>query len=182
MFRGLSLVLMSSCFVLSLSAQDWSVWKPDPVFHGIEVRARCEGVNEFAARTMWDVELRNTYQKTVDLTWAADAESERASGVRPGETVDVHPTVSNDCAAGLMVKVADVRNAAAQAAGSPSSATTLQGRWTSKDPEPLRKELVVQLSGRTVTTTFSSPSFSFQISNDIPASVTVRKEDSKQVH
>ena len=175
------LALGSSSF---LSAQNWSAWKPDAVFTGIEIRERCGGFNEFASRYMWDVQLRNAYQKDVDVAWAAEpamlhgsgAQADRALSLKPGEVVDAHHTAANDCSAGLLVKVSEVKNAGtlAAAAGPKTAAfrPKIEGRWRSKDPEPLRKELAVQLAGRTVTTTWSSPNFSFQISGQIPESVT----------
>src|SRR5579863_10708502 len=53
-------------------AQDWSSWKADDTYRGIEVRTRCTGYNEFAGQYLWDVQLRNRYQKRVDVTWAAE--------------------------------------------------------------------------------------------------------------
>ena len=167
-----------------LSAQDWSAWRPDPVFHGIQVREHCGGFNEFANRFVWDVQLRNAYQKTIDLSWAAepgrlhgaDAQMDRALAVKPGEVVDAHHTAPNACSAGLLVKVNDVR-AAGSVKGTSSTAASfvhpkIEGHWRSKDPEPLRKELSVQLSGRTVTSSWSSPNFSFEISTPLPEGVS----------
>lgn len=167
-----------------LSAQNWSAWRPDPVFHGIQVREHCSGFNEFANRYVWDVQLRNTYQKPVDLSWAAEpgrlhgaeAQMERALAVRPGEVVDGHHTAPNACSAGLLVKVNDVRAAGYATATSSTSASfvkpKIEGHWRSKDPEPLRKELSVQLSGRTVTSSWSSPNFSIEISTPLPEGVS----------
>jgi len=69
--QRLLLVLTAFAFgsVSLLGAQSWSAWKPDPVFHGIQIREHCGGFNEFANRYVWDVQLRNTYQKDVDLSW-----------------------------------------------------------------------------------------------------------------
>jgi hypothetical protein len=166
-----------------LSAQSWSAWRPDPVFHGIQVREHCGGFNEFANRTVWDVQLRNTYQKTIDLSWAAEpgrlhgaeAQADSALAVKPGEVVDGHHTAPNACSAGLLVKVNDVK-AAGNAVGYGTVASLahpkIEGHWRSKDPEPLRKELSVQLSGKTLTSTWSSPNFSFQISSPLPEGVS----------
>jgi hypothetical protein len=175
------IVVGSSSF---LSAQSWSAWRPDPVFHGIQVREHCGGFNEFANRYVWDVQLRNTYQKTVDLSWAAEpgrlhgaeAQTDHALAVKPGEVVDGHHTAPNACSAGLAVKVNDVRTAGYATSSSSSTSASLvhpkiEGHWRSKDPEPLRKELSVQLSGNTVTSTWSSPNFSFQISGPLPQGI-----------
>jgi hypothetical protein len=166
-----------------LNAQSWSAWKHDPVYNGIEIREHCSGFNEFANRYMWDVQLRNTYKKDIDLSWAAEpgllhgaeAQADRALAVRPGEVVDAHHAVSKACSAGLLVRVNDVK-----AAGTMASSTTggssfrprIQGRWISKDPEPFRKELVVELEGKTVTSSYSSPNFSIQISSPLPEGVS----------
>jgi hypothetical protein len=48
-------------------AQDWSSWKADDTYRGIEVRTRCTGYDEFAGRYLWDVQLRNRYKKRVDV-------------------------------------------------------------------------------------------------------------------
>jgi len=166
-----------------LGAQSWSGWKPDAVYNGIQTRERCAGFNEFANRFLWDVQLRNTYQKNVDVAWAAEpgmlrgaeAQTDHALAVKPGEVIDAHHTAPNSCSAGLIVTVNEVR-AATGVAPSAAKAMTLrpkiEGRWQSKDPEPLRKELVVQLSGRTVTTSFSSPNFNLQISSPLPEGVS----------
>jgi hypothetical protein len=178
-------------FIPLVSAQNWSSWKPDAVFPGIEVRERCAGFNEFANRTIWDVELRNGYQKNIDFSWdaeparlhGADTQSEHALSVRPGEVVEAHHTAPQACAAGIAIRVNEVRPANAPAsasAGAPppppppvaAYRPVIEGRWSSKDPEPWRKELHVQLSGKTVTSTFSSPNFSFQISTPLPERVT----------
>jgi hypothetical protein len=91
--------------------------------------------------------------------------------------VDAHHTAPNACSAGLLVKVNDVR-AAGKVVGNGNSSTSaslvhpkIEGHWRSKDPEPLRKELSVQLSGNTVTSTWSSPNFSFQISGPLPQGI-----------
>jgi hypothetical protein len=70
--RRLPVILITIASSSLLSAQNWSAWKPDPVFHGIQVRQHCAGFNEFANRYVWDVQLRNTYKKDVDLAWAAE--------------------------------------------------------------------------------------------------------------
>jgi hypothetical protein len=185
MWRLLSvLVTLGSCSLLS--AQSWTAWRADAVYHGIEIRERCGGFNEFANRYIWDVQLRNTYRKNVDLAWAAeperlhgaDAQSNRALGVKPGEVVDAQHTAPGNCSIGLLVKVNDVRAANATVA---SVRPNIEGRWQSKDPEPLRKELVVKLSGDTVTSRWSSPNFSIQISSPLPkgvsGSVSIEKGD-----
>jgi len=180
-----------------LSAQDWSAWRPDPVYRGIQTREHCGGFNEFAGRYVWDVQLRNDYRKDVDLAWAAEpgllhgaqAQMDHAVAVKPGEVVEAHHTAPNDCSAGMVVKVNEVKDAGAGTnPGAPASASTfrptISGRWASKDPEPLRKELVVQLSGRTVTSSFSSPGFSIQVSTPLPegvsGSVSLGGSDRKQ--
>jgi hypothetical protein len=166
-----------------LHAQSWSAWKPDPVFQGIQIREHCTGFNEFANRYLWDVQLRNAYQKDVDLSWAAEpgllhgaeAQNDRALAVKPGEVVDAHHTAPNSCSAGLLVKVNEVRaagNVGAKGAGANSLRPKIEGRWRSKDPEPLRKELSVQLSGRTLTSSWSSPNFSIQFSSPLPEGVS----------
>jgi hypothetical protein len=181
--RRLLLILVAVGSISLLSAQTWSAWKPDPVFHGIQVREHCGGFNEFANRTMWDVQLRNTYQKDVDLSWAAEpgllhgaeAQTDRALAVKPSEVVDAHHTAPNACSAGLLVKVNEVRAAGNVIPNSPSASSVrpkIEGRWRSKDPEPLRKELVVQLSGKTLTSSWSSPNFSIQISSPLPEGVS----------
>ncbi len=173
--------------------QQWSDWRPDAVFPGIAVRERCVGFNEFANRHLWDVELRNTYDRPINLSWAAEpgllhgaeAQSDHAIGVRPGEIVDARHTAPKDCSAGLLVRVRDVRNAGEVPAG-PTARTgpprpTIAGHWKSRDPEPYQKELQIQLSGRTVTGVWSSPGFSFQISTPLPenigASISVEPHD-----
>jgi hypothetical protein len=177
----LLLVPVASCSLLS--AQSWSAWKPDPVFRGIEIREHCSGFNEFANRYTWDVQLRNAYQKDIDLSWAAEpgllhgaeAQIDRALAVKPGEVVDAHHTAPNACSAGLLVKVNEVKSAGtltSHNAGASSLRPRIQGRWTSKDPEPLRKELVLELQGRTLTSSWSSPSFSIQISSPLPEGVS----------
>jgi hypothetical protein len=182
--RRLLFVLVAVASSSLLSAQSWSAWRPDPVFHGIQVRQHCGGFNEFANRYMWDVQLRNTYQKTVDMSWAAEpgrlhgaeAQMDRALAVKPGEVVDGHHTAPNACSASLLVKVNDVRTAG-NVLGSSSTTASLvrpkiEGHWRSKDPEPLRTELSVQLSGRTVTSSWSSTNFSFEISTPLPEGVS----------
>jgi hypothetical protein len=181
--RLLFLVLAAVGSSSLLHAQAWSAWKPDPVFHGIQVREHCGGFNEFANRYLWDVQLRNAYQKDVDLSWAAEparlhgaeAQADRALAVKPGEVVEAHHTAPNACSAGLLVKVNEVKaagNVTAKSAAASSLRPKIEGRWRSKDPEPLRKELSVQLSGRTLTSSWSSPNFSIQFSSPLPEGVT----------
>src|SRR5713226_608544 len=152
--RRLLIILVAVVSPSLLSAQNWSAWRPDPVFHGIQIRESCGGYNEFANRYLWSVQLRNTYQKEIDLAWAAEpgllhgaeAQTDRALAVKPGEVVDTHHTAPNACSAGLLVKVNEVKAAGTLASlnvGMSSLRPKIQGRWTSKDPEPLRKELVV---------------------------------------
>ena len=150
-----------------LSAQTWSAWSPDPVFKGIEIRERCGGFNEFAGSYVWDVQLRNTYQKDIDLSWMAETQPGNAQAVRAGAVVDARHIAPKDCSAGLLVNVNDVKNATTAVARTSSFVPRIEGRWTSKDPES-QKQLAVQLNGRIVTTIFSSPGFSFQISSKIP--------------
>jgi hypothetical protein len=181
--RRLLLVLISVASGSLLSAQSWSAWKPDPVFHGIEIREHCSGFNEFANRYMWDVQLRNAYRKDIDLSWAAEpgllrgaeAQMDRALAVKPGEVVDAHHTATNACSAGLLVKVSEVKTAGTLTSHNASASSLrprIQGRWTSKEPEPLRKELVVELQGKTLTSSWSSPNFSIQISSPLPEGVS----------
>jgi hypothetical protein len=181
--RCLLFILVAMGSSSLLSAQSWSAWKPDPVFHGIQIREHCSGFNEFANRYVWDVELRNTYKKDVDMTWAAEpgllhgaeAQIDHALAVKPGEVVEAHHIAPNVCSAGLLVKVNDVKaagNQTGQRAGASSLRPRIQGRWKSKDPEPLQKELVVELSDRTVTSSWSSPNFSIQISSPLPEGVS----------
>ncbi len=170
--RHFLFVLMALGSSVLLSAQTWSAWSPDPVFKGIEIRERCAGFNEFASSYAWDVQLRNTYQKDIDLSWTAESQPGAAQAVRAGSVVDARHIASKDCSAGLMVNVNDVKTATAAPASSAGNTGSfvprIEGRWSSKDPEPLRKQLAVQLNGRVVTTIFSSPGFSFQISGKIP--------------
>lgn len=181
--RRLPLIFVAIASSSLLSAQGWSDWKPDPVFQGIQIREHCSGFNEFANRYVWDVQLRNTYKKDVDMTWAAEpgllhgaeAQIDRALAVKPGEVVETRHTAPNACSAGLLVKVNDVKaagNQTGQSAGVISLRPRIQGRWKSKDPEPFQKELVVELSGRTVTSSWSSPNFSIQISSPLPEGVS----------
>jgi hypothetical protein len=181
--RSLILVLIAVGSSSLLSAQSWSAWKPDPVFHGIQVREHCGGFNEFANRYLWDVQLRNTYQKDIDLSWAAEpgrlhgaeAQTDRALAVKPGEVVDAHHTAPSACSAGLLVKVNEVKAAGSvtgTSAGPSSVHPKIEGHWKSKDPEPLRKELSVQLSGKTLTSSWSSPNFSIRISSPLPEGVS----------
>lgn len=146
---------------LSASGQTWSAWQNDAVFPGIEIRARCTGFNEFANRFVWDVQLRNTYQKEVDFAWAAQpdllrgaqAQMDHALSVRPGEVVDAHHTAPQDCSSALLVKVNDVR--------SPAPRTSAVQR----------KQLTLQLSGNSVTGIWSSPNVNIQITTPLPESV-----------
>src|SRR6266436_3554303 len=173
--RRLLLILLAVGSTTFLGAQNWSAWKPDPVYHGIQVREHCGGFNEFANLYTWDVQLRNDYQKDVDLSWAAEpgllhgaeAQMDRALAVKPGEVVEARHTAPNACSAGLLVKVNEVKAAGNQTGTTVASASLLrpriQGRWRSKDPEPMQKELIVELSGRTVTSSWISPNFSLQI-------------------
>src|SRR5258708_3089787 len=116
--RRLLPVLIGLGSITFLSAQNWSPWRQDAVFHGIEVRERCEGFNEFANRFVWDVQLRNTYDKNVDLSWAAEpqvlhgseAQADRAVAVKPGEIVEAHHTATSACNAGLPVRVNGVQS------------------------------------------------------------------------
>jgi len=182
MRAALLLVAIGSASLLS--AQNWSAWRQDSVYPGIEVRERCTGFNEFANRYLWDVELRNTYQKPVDLAWAAEpealrgskAQTDRAMAVKPGEVVGAHHTAPSACSSVLPVRVDEVRSAGSTPNGSGVKVSafhpTIAGHWRSKDTDPNPKELQVQLSGRTVTSTFSSPSFSFQVTTEIPERVT----------
>jgi hypothetical protein len=185
--RRLLVVIVAVGSSSFLSAEGWSAWKPDPVFRGIQVREHCGGFNEFANRYIWDVQLRNTYQKNIDLSWAAEprllhgaqAQTDRALAVKPGEVVDARHTAPNACSAGLLVKVNDVK-AAGDVAGNTTSASAahpkLEGHWKSKDPDPLRKELSVQLSGKTLTSSWSSPGFSIRISSPLPEGVSVEQK------
>src|SRR6266852_4352957 len=180
--QRLLLVLTVFSSVPLLSAQSWSAWKPDPVFHGIEIREHCSGFNEFANRYGWDVQLRNTYKKDVDMAWAAEpgllhgaeAQTDHALAVKPGEVVDAHHTAPNACSAGLVVKINEVKAAGSAAVHTAGAILRpkIEGRWRSKDPEPQRKELVVQLSGKTVTSSWTSPNFSIQFSTPLPEGVS----------
>ena len=148
--RSFPLILIALGSASFLSAQSWSAWRPDAVYGGIQTRERCAGFNEFANRFVWDVQLRNTYQKNVDVAWAAepgmlrgaDAQADHALAVKPGEVIDAHHTAPNSCSAGLLVTVNEVRAATAVAPTSAKAMTLrpkIEGRWQSKDPEPLRK-------------------------------------------
>lgn len=178
-------MLMLSSAASCVSAQQWTAWKADPTFPGIEVRERCTGFNQFSNRTMWDVQLRNSYPKNVDLSWdaepgllhGADAQADHAMTVRPGEVIDAHHTAPKDCSAGMAVRVSDVRDAGAPvppgstyapAAPPPSSHPAVQGTWRSKDSSPNPKQVHVELNGNTVTGAFESPAFSFQITTPLP--------------
>ena len=177
-----------------LLAQNWSSWKPDAVFPGVEIRERCTGFNEFANRYLWDVQLRSSYQKNVDLAWSAEpqlmrgaqAEPGDALAVKPGEVVAARHTATAPCTASLQVRVDSVKDAGASLRASAKASSprpAIQGHWSSKDPEPLRKDLDVQVSGNTVTGRWSSPSFSFQLTAPIPerlsGSVAVEGGDPK---
>jgi len=166
-----------------LNAQGWTAWKHDPVYNGIEIREHCSGFNEFANRYMWNVQLRNNYKKDIDLSWAAEpallhgaeAQAEQALAVKPGEVVEAHHAAGKPCSAGLLVRVNEVKAAGSLASsnsGGSSFRPRIQGRWTSKDPEPFRKELVVELEGKTLTSSYSSPNFSIQISSPLPEGVS----------
>jgi hypothetical protein len=166
---------MTLTSVLSVNGQGWSSWKPDPVFQGIEIRERCQGPNEFANANVWDVQLRNSYQKTVDLAWAVepdrlrgkDLQAERALAVKPGEMINTRHTTAADCSAGLGIKVSDVKNA-----GAASSRPAIEAHWKSRDPEPFQKEILVHVAGDTVTGTWSSPGFNFSITTPLPKGVS----------
>lgn len=179
----LLVVLPAFAFLLPLSAQEWSAWKPDATFSGIAVRERCSGFSEFSNRYMWDVQLRNDYSKSVDLAWEAepallhgpDSQTDHAAAVRPGETIEARATAPKDCSSGLLVRVDDVKQGSAappQTGGNPAPGRTgIQGTWRSKDPEPYQKQLQVQFVGNTVTGVYTSPSFSFQITTPLPERV-----------
>jgi hypothetical protein len=165
-----------------LSAQNWSEWSADPAFQRIEVRERCAGFNEFASATMWDVQLRNAYAKDVDIYWLAEPETprgaaqvQRALAVKPGEVVNTRHAGLQDCSGRLAVKVSEVQaagtavgNAAAPPPAPAAPPHVFVGRWSSKDPEPYRKELVFQVSGHTMTGAWSSPGLSFEITSPLP--------------
>lgn len=164
------------------SAQNWSSWKPDSTYHGIEVRTRCTGYNEFAGRYLWDVQLRNRYPKNVDVAWAAEPQrlhgsefqGDQALGVAPGETVDAHHTAPVNCSSGLTVRVNKVQgagNPSAIAQASPQQRQQFQGRWVSHDPEEFRKSFTVQVSGDSLTGQWSSPGFSFEITTPMPRNI-----------
>jgi hypothetical protein len=173
--RAIWFALATLASVASVNAQSWSAWRPDPVFQGIEVRERCAGHNDFANGYVWDVQLRNGYPKPIDLAWAVeadrlrgkDAQAERALTVRAGEVVDTRHTSPADCSSPLMVKVSDVQNARGD-----SHRPAIEAHWRSKDPEPFQKEIVVQVSGDTVTGAWSSPGFSFKITSPLPKGVS----------
>ena len=182
--RLLSSVLIILSSAPLLSAQGWSAWKADDVFHGIEVRDRCTGYNEFAGRYLWEVQLRNRYQRSVDLSWAAEpqrlhgaqAQADQAFAVAAGETVQAHHTAPVDCSSRLTVRVNGVRPATG-AGGPPPAALAapqhpkFEGHWQSRDPEPLQKSVTVQVFGDTITGQWSSPDFSFQITTPLPKNV-----------
>ena len=178
LLAGISL----SVLLFPLSAQTQRTdWKTDSTFPGIEVRTRCDGYNEFARRTMWDVQLRNAYTRPVDLAWEAepallhgpDAQADHAAAVHPGETIEGHVTAPKDCSSGLMVRVDDVRGGSAVAQTAPvvppaPAQSAIQGTWRSKDPEPFQKQLQVQVAGHVVSGAFTSPGFSFQFTTPLP--------------
>ena len=181
-----TLLLVSVALAGSASfacAQSWSSWKPDSTYHGIEVRTRCTGYNEFAGRYLWDVQLRNRYQRNVDLAWAAEPQrlhgseiqSDQAFAVSPGETVDAHHTAPVDCSTGLMVRVNKVQQAGSlpstAALAAPQQRRQFQGRWVSHDPEELRKSFTVQVAGDSLTGQWSSPGFSFEITTPLPKNI-----------
>ena len=180
--RPLSSLLIVVGWVPLASAQTWSAWRTDEVFPGVEIRQRCAGYNEFAGRYLWDVQLRNRYQKSVDLAWAVEpqrlhgarAQSDQAFAVAPGEAVDTHHTAPVDCSSPLVVRVRDVQSAgqgpsaAAPAAPPP---VTFGARWRSRDPGPLQKSLTVQVFGDTISGAWSSPTFSFQVTTPFPKNV-----------
>lgn len=164
-----------------LGAQDWTAWAPDRVYRGIQVRERCGGFNEFANAYVWDVQLRNNYPKSIDLVWAVDtqalhgatAQMDRKLSVAPGEIIQARHAVPHDCTSILPVDVNEVR-----AAGSPGAAPApvgaprkFEGRWTSRDPEPFRKQVVFQYSDNVLTGAWSSPGVSIEISAPLPESV-----------
>lgn len=162
------------------NAQDWGSWKADDTYRGIEVRTRCTGYNEFAGRYLWDVQLRNRYQKKVDVTWAAEpqrlrgaaAQGDEALGVSPGETVDAHHTAPVDCSTRLMVRVNGVRpageSAGAEAQARPQDWPQFQAHWNSRDPRESQKSLTVRSYGDAVMGQWSSPGFSFEITTPLP--------------
>ncbi len=177
--RSLFSLLMILISVPLVNAQNWTSWKADDVFHGIEVRERCTGYNEFAGRFIWDVQLRNRYQKSVDLTWAAEpqrlhgaqAQADQAFALAPGEAVEAHHTAPVDCSSGLVVRVNGVKPAANVPVSAPSASPLqpkLEGHWQSNDPEPLQKSLTVQVFGDAVRGQWSSPNFSFQVTTPLP--------------
>lgn len=165
------------------NAQDWSSWKADDTYRGIEVRTRCTGYSEFAGRYLWDVQLRNRYQKRVDVTWAAEpqrlrgaaAQGDEALGVLPGETVDAHHTAPVDCSTRLMVRVNGVRpageSAATTAQARPRDWPQFQAHWNSQDPREPQKSLTVRSYGDAVMGQWSSPGFSFEITTPLPKNV-----------
>jgi hypothetical protein len=166
--RHLLFVLMALGSSVLLSAQTWSAWSPDPVFKGIEIRERCGGFNEFAGSYVWDVQFRNTYQKDIDLSWMAETQPGGAQAVPAGAVVDARHVAHKDCSAGLQVNVNDVKTATVAVARTSSFVPRIEGRWTSKDPEPYQKQLAVQVNGRIVTTIWSSPGFSIEFTSKIP--------------
>lgn len=182
----LSLVILLAATSIG-SAQNWTSWRADDVFHRIEVRGRCTGYNEFAGRYLWEVQLRNRYPKPIDLAWAAEpqrlhgaqAQGDHAFAVAPGETVEAHHTAPVDCSSRLVVRVNDVKPAGQEprplTSGGPPPAgpppVRIGGQWQSKDAEPYRKTLSVQVHGDSVTGVWSSPGFSFQVTTPLPKNV-----------
>ena len=160
-------VLSALAFLLPLSAQDWSPWRADSTFPGIEVRERCSGFNEFSNRYMWEIQLRNGYTKSIDLAWEAepsllhgpDSQADHAQAVRPGETIDAHATAPKDCASGLAVRVAEVREGAA---------SFKEGSAVAQNS---RNQLQVQIVGNSVTGVWISPRFSLQITAPLPQKI-----------
>lgn len=187
--RPLYLFLITVLWAPLASAQGWSPWATDEVFQGIEVRHRCTGYNEFAGRYLWDVQLRNRYQRSVDLAWAAEpqrlhgtqAQLDQAFSVAAGEAVQAHHTAPVDCSSRLQVRVRDVK----PAGEGPSVATAgpppppppparmggIGGTWRSRDPEPFQKTLSVHVVGDTIQGAWSSPGFSFQVITPLPKNV-----------
>jgi hypothetical protein len=193
--RRLLLAITAVGFCATSPAQNWSAWSRDSVFPGIEVRERCGGFNEFANRYLWDVQIRNSYEKSVNVAWAtepeklhgAEAQADHALAIKPGEVIGTHHTALADCSTRMSVRVTDVTGAVAGPASTnpPKSAgrTDIEGRWRSKDADPHPKELIIHVSGNTVTSSYSSPQFSLQVTAPIPErlnrSISIEKSDRK---